>query len=133
MRSHRPEMVGGLLKRELAEILRRNANQFGGNLLTVTEVRLPHDLRNATVWVSVFNEAEQRKDAIKTLQRMSGMIRHQLAGRIHLRRIPVLTFKLDETLDTAQRIDSLLRQSGVEDNNKGEEERSHGEQSGTDS
>jgi len=113
MKSFRPDRVGGLIKRELAEIFRSKASEFGGGLLTVTEVRLPPDLRTATVWISVYGDDEHLQEILKRLQRISGHIRFLLAGRVHLRRVPELHFKLDKTLNTARRVESLLDKSGI--------------------
>ena len=133
MKSYRPQRVGGQIKRELSEIFQLNRSEFGGYLLTVTEVRLPRDLRNARVWVSVYGSSDERSEAIKLLNRMSGRIRHLLIERIHIKRIPELTFKLDETLYTAERIDILLKESGMMDKQKAVENRMNEDQSGEDS
>ena len=133
MKPHRLLQVGEQLKRGLSEIFSLNREEFGSYLLTVTEVRLPRDLRSARVWVSVYGENEKRQEAIRLLSRLSGRIRHLLAGRVNLKRVPELNFILDETLDTAERIDFLLKKSGIQDNREVEENNLNEYQSGTDS
>ena len=115
MKSFRADRVGGLIKRELAEIFRSLGGEFGGGILTVTEVRLPTDLRTATVWVSIYCDKEQSNEIFERLSKMSGHFRHLLAGRAQLRRVPELHFKLDKTLETARRIENLLDESGIRD------------------
>jgi ribosome-binding factor A len=113
MKSFRSDRVGGLIQRELAELLRSHGGEFGRGLLTVTEVRLPADLRSATVWVSIYCDKEQLQEIFARLCKMSNHFRHLLAGRVHLRRVPELYFKLDKTIETARRIESLLDESGI--------------------
>ena len=112
-KSFRPDRVGALIKRELSVLFRDSVNVFKGGLLTVTEVRIPSDLRTATVWVSIFNEVDDVEEIFKLLKLKAGYYRHLLSGRVHLRRVPELHFKLDKTLETARRIDSLLEESGI--------------------
>ncbi len=133
MKPYRLQQVGEQLKRGLSEIFSLNREEFGSYLLTVTEVRLPRDLKTARVWVSVYGEGEKRQEAIRLLSRLSGRIRHLLAGRVNLKRVPELIFILDETLDTAERIDFLLKESGIQDNREVEENNLNEYQSGTDS
>ena len=133
MKPYRLQQVGEQIKRGLSEIFNLNREEFGSYLLTITEVRLPRDLRTAKVWVSVYGESEKRLEAIRLLSRLSGRIRHLLAGRVNLKRVPELIFILDETLDTAERIDFLLKESGIQDNHEVEKNNLNEYQSGTDS
>jgi len=118
MKAHRPQRVGEQIKRELAELFRQLKSELGGYLLTVTEVRCSRDLRSAEVWVSVFSDQENRLAAIKRLSEKSGRIRHLLSNMIYLRRVPELIFRLDQTLDTAEKIDTLLKESGIQENDE---------------
>ena len=113
MKSFRSDRVGELIKRELSEIFRSHGGEFGSGLLTVTEVRLPPDLRSATVWVSIYCDNGKINEIFERLCKLSSYFRHILAGRAHLRRVPDLYFKLDKTLETARRIENLLDESGI--------------------
>ncbi|HHE47076.1 MAG TPA: 30S ribosome-binding factor RbfA, partial [Bacteroidetes bacterium] len=126
------QRVGKEVKRGLSEIFQQNREEFGGYLLTVTEVRLPRDLRSAKVWVSVYGQVDQRREAINLLCNRSGKIRSLLAGKINLRRMPEIKFLLDETLDTAERIDRLLNDSGIRENSETLKNGLNEEQSRTD-
>ena len=132
MNSYRVQRVGKEVKRGLSEIFQQNREEFGGYLLTVTEVRLPRDLRSAKVWVSVYGQVDQRREAINLLCNRSGKIRSLLAGKINLRRMPEIRFLLDETLDTAERIDRLLNDSGIRENSETHKNGLNEEQSRTD-
>jgi len=113
MKPNRSVRVSELIKRELATILCSPSERFARYLLTVTSVQTSRDLRYADVWVSVYGDAAQRRIVTKQVQDSAGHLRFQLTQRLKLRRIPELRFNLDETLDKAERIDTILRSEGL--------------------
>ena len=84
---------------------RLNAN------VTVTEVRVEPGLKKARVFVTIEGTPEEKSVTLDGLTAAAGYIRHELVGRIQMRRSPEIHFHLDTTLETARRIDELLRQA----------------------
>jgi ribosome-binding factor A len=82
--------------------------------VTLTEVRVSRDLKYARVYVSILGDEERTQESFEALQRAGGFLRSQIGRRIPLRHVPELRFVLDETLDTSERIDSLLGASEPE-------------------
>jgi ribosome-binding factor A len=80
--------------------------------MTVTEVRVSPDLKQARVYVIVEGTPEEQADAIAGLEKAGGYIRHELSERMQIRRSPELRFQLDTSAKAAQRIEDLLRQVG---------------------
>jgi len=78
--------------------------------VTVTEVRLSPDLRNATAFVTRLGGGGTEK-LIAALGRAAPYFRHQLAQKLGLRFIPNLSFKFDTTFDDADHLDDLLRRT----------------------
>jgi ribosome-binding factor A len=77
-----------------------------GLVITVTEVRVSPDLRNATAFVlPLGGEAEPM---VAALQRASAYLRGQLAKIVKLRYLPALHFVHDESFDEATRIDRIM-------------------------
>ncbi|MBI3178642.1 MAG: 30S ribosome-binding factor RbfA, partial [Deltaproteobacteria bacterium] len=76
--------------------------------ITVTEVRVTHDLRSARVYVSIYGNAEQRQASLAGLTAAAGYLKRELGHRLRLRYTPELTFAHDDSLDRAQRIDTLM-------------------------
>jgi ribosome-binding factor A len=108
---HRHERVAEEIRHELSSMIAGELKdpRIEG-LVTITEVRVTPDLKNARVFVSVMgNEAEQ-KGTIQGLTAAAGYIRHELSERIQLRRAPEIHFVLDHSEEYGQRIDELLRQ-----------------------
>ena len=68
------------------------------------------DLRYARVFVSVLGEDAQREAALQAMQQARGFLRGELGRRVRLRYTPELQFTLDTRLETASRIDEILRE-----------------------
>ena len=80
--------------------------------ITVTEVRVSPDLRNATAFVARLGRSDI--DALlPALKRAAPYLRGQVAHDMRLRVAPQLTFQPDATLDQAMHIDALMRQPEV--------------------
>ncbi len=75
--------------------------------VTVTEVRLSPDLRNATAFVTPLG-GHQLGDSVAALRRASAFLRGQVAKELQLRYAPTLSFEADVSFDIATRIDTLL-------------------------
>jgi ribosome-binding factor A len=114
--SQRQLRVGEELRHALAQMLRpgelhdpalREAN------VTVSEVRLSPDLRNATAFVMPLagGNADEIMDG---LQRSVAFLKGRVARELRLRRVPNLVFALDQAFDYAARIQTLLATPAVE-------------------
>lgn len=106
--SRRTERIEDLLRREISELLLRQVQDPRVSLASVVAVEVSPDLRHAVVRVSVLGEDAHRQEAIDGLQHARGYIRSQLAGRLRLRAVPDLSFKLDRGAEHSQRITDLL-------------------------
>ena len=107
----RPEKVAHLMRREVADILERKLRDPRiGTTVTVTDVQITHDLSFAKIFVTVLGDESLRAQAMETLKRATGFIRHELGDRLDLREVPELRFEYDDSLDRGQRVDDLLRQ-----------------------
>lgn len=108
--SHRPERVADLLRQELSNLLEREVKDPRVGFVTITRVDVTRDLQTARVGVTVLGDAKQVKQSLEGLSAAQGFLRHQLARRLDLRRMPALLFELDQRLASEQRIEELLRQ-----------------------
>ncbi|MDT8449729.1 MAG: 30S ribosome-binding factor RbfA [Wenzhouxiangellaceae bacterium] len=105
--SGRSERVAGLLRREIADILRSEIESELPSLISLTDVEVSRDLAHARVWISVL-EIERAGEVMRILGQAAGEIRHQLAGRVRLRIVPELKFIHDTSSESGQRIERLL-------------------------
>jgi ribosome-binding factor A len=115
-RSQRQLRVGEELRHALAQLLRpgelRDPALFDANI-TVTEVQVSPDLRNATAFVMPLGGANVA-DILAGLRRGTPFLKGQIAKLIRLPRVPNLSFALDNAFDTADRIAALLHSEAVE-------------------
>lgn len=83
--------------------------------LTVTEVTLDREIEHAQVYVNALGDEDRRGEIMAGLQRANGYLRREVGSRVRLRRVPVLHFHWDETLDRAEAVERVfdrLREAG---------------------
>ena len=104
----RSERVSDQMKREIADILMRKVKDPRIGFVTVTDVVLAEDLRNAKVFVSVLGG--DRAATLKGLESAGAYIRTELGHRLRLRFIPELLFRYDDTAERGAHIMELLNE-----------------------
>ena len=109
--SSRTIRVNELLRRELGDILRKHY-QTEAVAMTITEVRVAPDLRDAIVFVAVVGESAFAEQKLRWLRRQGAAVREELARRIVLKFLPKLEYRLDEKTPKANRILGLLDELG---------------------
>lgn len=108
--TQRTNRVDELLRQEISALIVREIADPRIGFATITDVETAPDLRHARVWVSVIGSAEERKAAVQALQRAMPFIRHELGGRLRIRRIPELHVELDDTMERGTRVLRLLNE-----------------------
>lgn len=109
-RPYRKERLDELLKRELESIICYELSDPRLDGITVSEVDVSKDLQTARVYIGVLEDKTKERDVMAGLDNARGFIRNQIAGRVQLRKVPDLVFRLDRTLGDVQRIDSIIDQ-----------------------
>jgi len=92
----------------VAEMLERRIKDPRLGFVTITEARLTNDLREATVYYTVFGSDQERADSAQALASATGVIRSEVGRQLGLRHTPSLAFVADVLPDTAQRIEELV-------------------------
>ena len=80
------------------------------NVTTITAVKLAQDTRNATVFVSIYGDKELKSKALQALNRAAPYIQRCVSSRITVKHFPKFFFKIDNTFETSEHINSLLAQ-----------------------
>jgi len=109
MSSSRIDRVNQLIQAELAPVVEQYTKELGG-LVTVTYVKTSPDLANTYVGVSCFNTSESSEDIIVTLNRNSSLFHREISKRLHMKRIPKISFRDDKSGEYVQKIDQLFYQ-----------------------
>ena len=108
MASHRMLRVRELLKREIGEILRRELPVDQAGLITVNDVDLSGDLRNAKVFVGFLGSAEQQRTGLSLLQKNRVRIQNLMAKSVFLKYIPRLNFVMDDSVVRGNRVLKII-------------------------
>jgi ribosome-binding factor A len=118
--SQRTERVDELLRQEIGRILAKDVQDPHIGFATVTAVETTPDLRHARVRVSVIGGAAERAETVAALERAMGYVRHELGGRLRIRRIPALHVSLDESAERGTRMLRILEELERGDDAAGE-------------
>lgn len=108
--SMRANRVGEQMKKELGDIISRKIKDPRIGFVTITDVHVTGDLQQATVYISVLGDEEQKENTLKGLAKAKGFIRSEIGNRIRLRKTPEITFEFDESIGYGNKIESLLKQ-----------------------
>jgi ribosome-binding factor A len=113
--SQRQLQVGEEIRHILSLVFMRgdfSHPDVSGLSITVSEVRISPDLKNATAYILPL--AGKNKEAVvRALTENSSFLRHLVAKSVRLRQAPKLSFKLDESFDVAGRMNELLNSPTV--------------------
>jgi ribosome-binding factor A len=109
--SQRQLRAGELMRHALVDILRAQEitdPDLAGVPITLTEVRMSPDLRNATVFVEPLGGGERATIVVKALNRHHKFLRGRLGHAIDMKFTPALKFLHDDTFDEAARMSALF-------------------------
>lgn len=107
--------VGERVRHILSELLARQEvhdETVSAANISVTEVRMSPDLRNASVYVKpLLGKGED--EIIKALRQNTAFLQREVAKRLGLKFAPKLRFRADESFEEADRIERLLNDPSV--------------------
>jgi len=112
MPGRRPERLGEQIREEVSQIILGELNDPRIGFVTVTDVEVSSDLRNARVFVSILGNDEEVARSLGALKAAAGFIRWHLGQSLNLRHLPELHFAHDKTARTATRIEEILKEEG---------------------
>ena len=110
VKSQRQLKVGEELRHLISNALIRGSffdEHIENNNITITEVNLSPDLKNAKVYVMPLG-GENQMDVLNSLNKATGRLKKIISRKISLRQIPRLVFSIDETFEQAKKINDIL-------------------------
>jgi ribosome-binding factor A len=119
----RQRQVAGVIQEEMNDIFRRiGLNMINGGMVSISNVKVTPDLLEARIYLSLF-KVDDVKAAMRKIEDRSWEIKKELAERVknQLRRIPVLHYYLDDTLDHVFKMEELFKQINEEKKKDDEE------------
>ena len=106
--ARRSERLGEALREEISEVVGFELDDPRLETVTVTDVVVAEDLRDAKVYVLVEGDESEVADAMKALKDATVYVRQQVAMNLSLRYVPYLHFARDTAEENAARVNELL-------------------------
>ncbi len=106
----RPEKVAELIREEVSQIVGFELEDPRLERVTVTDVKVADNLRDARVYVVAEGTEAEKVEALKALQRAAAFVRRQLGTALNLRYTPELHFVRDTVEESATRVEALLNE-----------------------
>lgn len=110
MESTRLSKIERLIQKELGDIFQKQTQGMPGTLVSVSAVRVSPDLSIARAYLSIFPSAKG-PELLEAIRANTKAVRYDLGQRVRmqLRKIPELSFFIDDSLDYIEKIDNLLK------------------------
>ena len=112
MASLRSDKIADELKKEISLIINRKTKDQRLQNINVTAVKVSDDIGIATVYYSVIGQSINKSESSlenKVLKKFSGMVRSQLSRTMKIRRVPIINFRFDESIEYSENIEKLLQ------------------------
>ena len=112
MPSLRSDKISDLLRKEISLIINKETKDPRLQKLNITAVKVSDDIGIATVFYTLIGESiEKEKSSIdnKVLKTFSGMVRYKLSKTMQIRRVPIIQFRFDESIEYSDNIENLLK------------------------
>lgn len=110
--TRRTERINDLLREEISDLIRYEVKDPRvGGLISITEVHVSPDLRQARVFVSVMGTDEEKVATFRALRAAAGFLQRALRKRLTIRRVPELAFLADESIERGARILALIEET----------------------
>ncbi len=118
----RQKQVAAVLQQELNDIfMRLGMTMIDGGMVSISKVQVTPDLLEARIYLSLF-QVQEPNEAMKKIESRAWEVKKELSDRVknQLRRIPVLQFYQDDTLDYVFKMEELFKQITPGDQNSPE-------------
>lgn len=97
-----------LIKQEMSQMLLYEVKDPRIGFVTITDVTMTKDLREATVYVSIMGNDKEIEDTWEGIHSALPYLRREIGKRVRLRFTPSISFALDKSLDYSEHIQKLL-------------------------
>ena len=115
----RPERVADIIREEISQIVGYELEDPRLTMVTVTDVRLSDNRRDAQVFVTVAGNEEEHRLALEALRHAAPYVRKQLSLSLNLPRTPEIHFVRDKVEEEGARVDRLLQEVELERQKEG--------------
>ncbi|MGM0607937.1 MAG: 30S ribosome-binding factor RbfA [Candidatus Muiribacteriota bacterium] len=107
--SIRLKKINSLIKEITAKILKKEVTDPRLSKMTVINIKVAPDLREAKVFYSVLGGQEDKKEVKEALKKAGGFIQAKFSSEINLKYTPKLIFLFDDSVEKAQRMEEIFK------------------------
>ncbi|MBN2707319.1 MAG: 30S ribosome-binding factor RbfA [Deltaproteobacteria bacterium] len=107
-RNQRCRRIGDQLKVEISAMLQREIKDPRIGFITVQDVEVAPDLSQAFVYYTVLGNAEEKDATLVGLNSTAGFMRREIGRRLHLKRIPEMQFRYDDSIDKGEHLEEVF-------------------------
>ena len=111
----RVRKIQEFIKQEVGKLLLNGIKNPRLGFTTVTDVKVTGDLREATVYVSLFGSEKEKKDSLNVLNKAKGFIRKEVGKSLNIFYSPEISFEEDKSLEYGMKIEKLLNKIHEDD------------------
>ena len=104
----RTQRIGEQIRRELADIIRREINVPNLGMITISAVEVSPDLKYARVYITILGDNNEVNKAVQHLNNVARRLRHYLSQRLSTRTTPQLQFVYDSSIEYGNRLSALI-------------------------
>ncbi|MFD1094553.1 30S ribosome-binding factor RbfA [Salegentibacter chungangensis] len=112
METNRQKKIGGVLQKDLADILQNNLREAGrtGILISVSKVKVTTDLSIAKAYLSIFPN-KHGEEILQEINELKPKIKHEMAQRTknQLRKMPDINYYVDDSLEYIENIEKSIK------------------------
>jgi ribosome-binding factor A len=112
---YRSRRVEEQIQRLLVDLIRKEVRDPRVGPITITAVEVSRDLSHAKVFFVPFDASRPAADVAAALASAAGFLRIHLKKQLQMRQVPELHFIIDETIDKAARLSSLINAAVASD------------------
>jgi len=114
--TRRIERLNSVIQQEISQLLREEVNDPRlTSLISITRVLTSADLRHTKIFVSTIGDNVNKEEILQGFTAASGFFRSQLAARLQLKHMPVLSFQFDDSIERAAKVLRLIDEVTSED------------------
>ena len=107
----RKDRVSEQIRRELAELIRKELKDPRVGMISITDVEVTADYAHAKVYFSTLAGSENLPEVMSGLQKASGFLRRELGKRISIHMTPQLHFVFDQSLERGSDLSKLIQEA----------------------
>ena len=121
MVSVKQKRLEGIIRKNISEIIQFGVKDPDVGFVTITDVQVSNDHSYAKVFVTFLGQNPRMQAGLRALNRAAGFIRSELSKRMTIRRVPELSFVIDETEMNGRHIDEIIARIHQEEKKESEQ------------